>query len=152
EVLLNLWWSGNELRTELEKVLVKNQPLENYRLVIKPSDLDRRVVLMNARRLNQREGLPHRLMVILEDVTDRENAREELKKSNEQLEERVAARTADLQRSYDQMESFCYSIAHDLRAPLRSMSGFSQLLTERFGEQIGKEGRAFTDRISQSAD
>src|SRR5204862_7465795 len=45
-----------------------------------------------------------------------------------------------------------YSIAHDLRSPLRSMTGFSKILSDQFGEQIGPEGRAFTDRISRSAE
>jgi signal transduction histidine kinase len=50
------------------------------------------------------------------------------------------------------MEAFCYSIAHDLRAPLRSMTGFSQLLTDEFGGQMSGLGKDYAGRIQQSAE
>lgn len=152
EVMLNLWWSGNDLRTELEKVLVKDQPLEDYRVEVEPADLGKRVVLINARRLHQKEGIPQRLLVTLEDVTELEQTREQLRQTNQELEQRVSARTEALRKSYEQMESFCYSIAHDLRAPLRSMTGFSQLLVDEFNGQISQTGKEYAGRIQHSAE
>jgi PAS domain S-box-containing protein len=151
EVLLDLWWSGNKLRSELEKVLLENQSLENFQLEIAPPGLGKRLVLLNARRLDQNETSPPRVLVALEDITARHHAEENLRKLNEELEKRVEVRARELRKSYEQMESFCYSIAHDLRAPLRGMMGFGHLLAERFGEQIGNEGQEYTDRIQQSA-
>jgi PAS domain S-box-containing protein len=152
EVMFNLWWSGNELRVALERVLIKDEPLENYRLEAEPPNLGKRVLLVNARRLHQKEGLPHRLLVTLEDVTELEAARQQLRHTNQELERRVCARTEALRKSYEQMESFCYSIAHDLRAPLRSMTGFSQLLVDEFNGQISETGREYAGRIQQSAE
>jgi signal transduction histidine kinase len=152
EVLLNLWWSGIQLRSELEKVLFRNQPLENYEITVTPSDIGHHVLLLNARRLYQKGRTQQRILVALEDITEREETRSELRKANEMLEDRVAARTEALRRSYDQMESFCYSIAHDLRSPLRSMTGFSKLLADQYGEQIGDEGKSYTARIAHSAE
>lgn len=152
EVMLNLWWSGNRLRAELERVLVKQKPLENYRIEVEPPDIGKRILLVNARRLHQKENQPLRLLVSLEDVTELEMTREQLRKNNQELERRVAERTEALRKSYEQMEAFCYSIAHDLRAPLRSMTGFSQLLAEEMQGQAAGLGRDYASRIQQSAE
>jgi signal transduction histidine kinase len=152
EVMLNLWWSSNALRTELERVLVKETPLENYRLEVDPPDLGKRILLMNARPLRQKKGLPQRLLVTFEDVTELEAARQVLRKNNEELEQRVSARTEALRMSYEQMEAFCYSIAHDLRAPLRSMTGFSQLLVDEFNGLMSQTGKEYAGRIQHSAE
>ncbi|MGN6552458.1 MAG: sensor histidine kinase, partial [Verrucomicrobiota bacterium] len=152
EIVLNMWWSGNQLRNELEKVLVNNQPLEDIPIEVQPHGLGERTLLLNAQRLNQKERAPAFILVALQDITDRQQAETQLRLMNEELERRVAARTEALQKSYKQMESFCYSIAHDLRAPLRSMKSFSDLLIARFAENLGKEGQDFTMRIQQSAE
>ncbi len=152
EVMLNLWWSGNQLRNELEKVLVKQEPLQNYRIEVEPLEVGRRILLINARRLHQKENAPQRLLVSLEDVTELEFAREALRKTNEELEQRVTARTLALAKSNEQMEAFCYSIAHDLRAPLRSMSGFSKLLLEEFAGNITETAKNYAGRIQYSAE
>jgi PAS domain S-box-containing protein len=151
DALLNLWWSGNRLREELEKVLVKGKPLENFPLEIEPGIVGKRILLLNARRLHRKSNEPTLVLIAMEDITARKHAEEQLRDLNVQLETRVASRTEDLQKSYEQMESFCYSIAHDLRAPLRSMTGFSHLLAEQFGEQIGEAGRDYARRIEESA-
>jgi signal transduction histidine kinase len=75
-----------------------------------------------------------------------------LKKLNEELEERVASRTAALQESNEQLEEFCRTLAHDLRAPLRSMQGFGHLLLEENGSQLDEAGRDYAQRISASAE
>jgi PAS domain S-box-containing protein len=151
EVLLNLWWSGNQLRDMLEKVLVKNQPVDRFMLAVELPGLGRRVLHLSARPLRQRTGTPDRILVILEDVSEQELAREQMRKMNDELEQRVAARTDALRRSYEQMESFCYSIAHDLRAPLRSMSSFSELLAQELGAELCPQAKDYAERIQQSA-
>jgi PAS domain S-box-containing protein len=150
EVILHLWWSGNRLRQVLERVLIKREPLENFELEVEPPGLGKRILLLNARRLYQRPNLPGHLLIAFEDITERKAAEEQLRQINHELELRVANRTEDLHRSYQQMESFCYSIAHDLRAPLRTMVSFSELLEEIYGRQIGKDGKDYMERIRQS--
>jgi len=150
--VLNLWWSGNQLRVELEKALFRNERIEDLKLRINPSDVGERIVLLSARRLHQHAEGPALALVALEDITEREIAREEVRLLNEQLEQRVAARTEALQKSYEQMEAFCYSIAHDLRAPLRAMAGFSRILSDQFGDVIGAEALNYVKRIEGSAE
>jgi PAS domain S-box-containing protein len=152
EGLLNLWWSGNNLRTELEKVLVKNQPLENFEIAVEPRKLGKRVLLLNARKLYEKADSPTHILIALEDITARKRAEEQLHTINNELEKRVSVRTAALEKSVQNMESFCYSIAHDLRAPLRSMRGFSELLSDLSGAEMSEEAKDYLERIKKSAE
>ncbi len=77
--------------------------------------------------------------------------REALQRSNEELEARVAARTAALAQSNRELEAFSYSASHDLRAPLRSMAGFAEVLHEDYGDRLDEEGRSHLQRIRRAA-
>lgn len=74
-----------------------------------------------------------------------------LKILNAELEARVKSRTEALEESNLQLEAFCYTMAHDLRAPLRSMQGFSQLLIEENQSQLDDKGRDYAQRIAISS-
>lgn len=67
--------------------------------------------------------------------------------ANERLEERVQARTAELRKLIREIESFSYSVSHDLRTPLRGISGFSQALLEDYADKLDDTGRDYTRRI-----
>ncbi len=73
--------------------------------------------------------------------------RQTLAERRAELERLVADRTARLQETITELESFSYSISHDLRAPLRAMTGFGELLAEECGDRIGPEGRDYLRRI-----
>lgn len=75
---------------------------------------------------------------------------DELKRLNEELEERVAQRTAELESTNKDLESFAYSISHDLRAPLRSISGYSNILRQDFQENLDETGQRYLQNISES--
>ena len=86
-------------------------------------------------------------LVQVEDVTERLRAEAQVRALNRTLEARVAARTRELTQVNEELESFAYSVSHDLRAPLRSIDGFSRLLQERYGEVFDETGRAYLARV-----
>ncbi len=81
------------------------------------------------------------------DVSDREQAQSELTRHRDHLEEMVQSRTAELTAVNSELESFSYSVSHDLRAPLRSIDGFSQALLDDFSEVLDEMGRDYLTRI-----
>lgn len=85
------------------------------------------------------------------NITDRKRAEEELERTKSHLEELVDERTAALAASNQELESYSYSIAHDLRAPLRSISGFGQILQEEAAPKLDEEERGHLERIIKAA-
>ncbi|PSO95003.1 MAG: hypothetical protein BRC46_03545 [Cyanobacteria bacterium QS_6_48_18] len=74
-------------------------------------------------------------------------ANKEIHQLNENLEQRVAERTQQLEEVNQELESFSYTVSHDLRAPLRAMQGFSQALLEDYSDQLDSVGQEYTQRI-----
>ena len=97
-------------------------------------------------------------VLIISDITDRKRAEESrlreqemLQREAERLEQKVSERTAQLQESVRSMDSFCYTIAHDLRAPLRAVNGFIATLMESHASSFDEDGRDLSRRISEAA-
>jgi PAS domain S-box-containing protein len=92
------------------------------------------------------------------DISERKQMEDDLRAAHlkltnraDELEEAVLERTGELTATNKQLEAFVYSIAHDLRAPLRSMQGFSAMLLDEEGGKMSETGRDFAQRISKSA-
>ena len=85
------------------------------------------------------------------EVAERARAEGEVLRLNEVLEARVRERTAQLEAANRELEAFCYSVSHDLRAPLRAIDGFSQALVEDHGAGVPEGGRRYLARIQSSA-
>ena len=88
---------------------------------------------------------------ISRDVTDRRQAQEQIRKLNEQLEERVRERTAELEAVNQELEAFNYSVSHDLRTPLRHIDGFVKLLQNKVAGSLDDESRHYVQTIADSA-
>jgi signal transduction histidine kinase len=88
---------------------------------------------------------------IVEDITELKQAELALRQLNETLELRVAERTAQLEEVNEQLEGFAYSISHDLRAPLRAIESFAQILQADHSNQLDSLGQDYVNRIESSA-
>jgi len=108
-------------------------------------------LLTRGRVCSDGDGRPARLVGVGLDVTAQKSAQLEVLRLNAELERRVAERTAQLQAANKELEAFCYSISHDLRAPLRSIRGFTEVLLERYTSQLDARGQEFLRRACDSS-
>jgi PAS domain S-box-containing protein len=108
-------------------------------------------VRATAELIRDHEGKPVRLLGTVLDITDRKHAEEEILKLNTELERRIQERTANLEAANQELETFTYSVAHDLRAPLRGIDGYSRLLLAEYADKLDEEGRQFLQNVRQAA-
>jgi light-regulated signal transduction histidine kinase (bacteriophytochrome) len=96
-------------------------------------------------------GMGAVVALLTQKVTQRKREQEELRRINETLEQRVLARTAELDSTNKELEAFSYSVAHDLRAPLRHMDGFIRLLKKHSWASLDERNQRYLGIISDSA-
>lgn len=115
------------------------------------TDGTRRWVTARGEAMQDGDGRALELHGTMQDITERKLAEQEIRDLNTSLEQRVALRTEELTAANKDLDSFAYAVSHDLRAPLRAMSGFSQALREDFGDKIEGEGKVYLDQIGIAA-
>jgi two-component system, chemotaxis family, CheB/CheR fusion protein len=140
-------WNIPELHRLLEELLPKNKEIHNFEVDHHFPVLGRRSMLLNARRLDHQ----NLIFLAIEDITERKAAEQQILHFNSELEEKVARRTQELTVSNQELETFCYSVAHDLRTPLRSIVSFSQLLEMSLNDGLAPEPRSYLQHSIASA-
>lgn len=96
-------------------------------------------------------GNLHGFAKVARDISSRKVLEQQLEQANQNLETLVSERTERLQRTVGELEAFSYSLSHDMRAPLRAMQSFAEILLSEYGESIGDKGRDYIQRITRAA-
>jgi PAS domain S-box-containing protein len=113
---------------------------------------DRRVVWLH----NSVAAIEHygqaKFLGVAVDVTERRAAEERLRQAHNTLERRVAERTAELRQTIGDLEAFSYSLSHDMRAPIRAMRGYAELLQGMLGDKLGPQAVEFLHRIMEGSE
>lgn len=142
--------SWANLAATVEKSLVEGGAYECDAEVVRP-DGAHRWITARGEAVRDAGGKILSLHGTVQDITERKLAEERIQGLYADLERRVVERTAELTAANHELDSFAYAVSHDLRAPLRAMSGFSQALIEDYGDRLDGEAKVYLDQIDISS-
>ncbi|MGH9896520.1 MAG: sensor histidine kinase, partial [bacterium] len=136
----NRQWDIPKLRELLEEVLPKNTSVNDFEVEHAFETIGRRIMLLNARRIYAEANQTQRILLAIEDVTERRKAERDL-----------ARHTDHLEVANQELEAFSLAVSHDLRAPLRHIDGFTGLLAKRLDASLDATARRYLTQVSDSA-
>lgn len=149
------FWGSEAEHQQLVEDVLRYGVVRNRELAIRRSNGETVNILLSAVKIELR-GKPY-LCTVLRDVTAAKTAEQALRAAesalrdlNLELEARVKSRTAELETSLRELESFSYSVSHDLRSPLRGINGFASLLAEEYADRLDDNARDYLFRISSA--
>jgi PAS domain S-box-containing protein len=119
---------------------------------VKGWEFQGRILDVEAAPIHDKAGEVKQIVLVYNDITRLKQSQQQLEQLNAELEQRVAERTALYQELNSELESFCYSVSHDLCAPLRHISNFTSILKEEHSGQLDDAGRDLLKRISRGSD
>lgn len=138
--------SWDRLSAAVARSIASGEPYECDAELVR-ADATHRWIVARGETSRDAQGAVAELHGTVQDITERKQAAEALRELNLSLEQRVQQRTAELTAANKDLDSFAYSVSHDLRAPLRAMSGFSQALLEDYGDKLDDEAKVYLDQI-----
>ncbi|MDP4290233.1 MAG: PAS domain S-box protein [Bacteroidota bacterium] len=133
------------------EVLAKRQRFDKEYKIIRVNDGQVHWVHGQAELEFDSNNEPVKLIGTIHDITDRKKAEEEIRILNAELEQRVIERTAQLESANKELEAFSYSVSHDLRAPLRHITSFVNLILRSKSSQLSEETEEYLNAVSNSA-
>ncbi|MBE2199163.1 MAG: response regulator [Anaerolinea sp.] len=134
-----------------QQVMATRQPVYDVQHAIEWPDGRRVFLAINGAPILDESGQVESVAFALQDITKHKQAEAEIRRLNQKLEQRVADRTSQLEAANKELEAFVYSVSHDLRAPLRHIDGFLELLQQRTAGALDERSQHYMDTISDAA-
>ena len=138
-----------ETRKLIDRTLEKKRKINTIEMEVYTKSGDKKIVYYNRVFIKIQDK--DYIVYLMTDITERKEIERKMMNLNIELEEKVKQRTSELEASNKELESFSYSVSHDLRAPLRHINGYVDLLNERFRDDLSEKAQHYLEVISNAS-